>query len=148
MVSPTSTSAVAATVAKFIGTISSRNYDKLPGFLAPDAVWWTAGNPALPGDDGGAEPALDHVDLLRGGGNRYDEYSFTILSQVTEHSKSVIEGRVVGKGPLDLVYVNNVTMHFTLDAHNKIQLVHEYIDRIQVNWLIQWLQDHNITSPH
>lgn len=111
MVSPTTTSAVAATVAKFIGTISSRNYDQLPGFLAPDAVWWTAGNPSLPGDDGGAEPALDHVDLLRGGGNRYDEYSLTILSQVTEHSKSVIEGRVVGKGPLDLVYVNNVTMH-------------------------------------
>ncbi|KAJ6442756.1 hypothetical protein O9K51_03931 [Purpureocillium lavendulum] len=145
MVAITATAATAATIVKFIGHISARQYDQLPGFLAEKATWWTAGNPDLEGDAGGSQDALAHVNVLKAA-KVYTDYSFTIKNQVTERNKSIIEGQVVGDGPKDLHYVNNITMAFTLDHHNKITLVHEYADRIEINWLLKYLKDHNIVS--
>ncbi|KAL7626434.1 hypothetical protein AAE478_003206 [Parahypoxylon ruwenzoriense] len=146
MVALTAAAATAATVVKFIGTIAARQYDQLPAFLAPNSIWWTAGNPDLPGDAGGPEDAFTHLDILRFS-QSYTNYSVTITNQLTEGKKSAIEVQTVGQGPFDLFYMNNVSMFFTLDQHNKIELVHEWSDRIEINWLLQWFKDHNITEP-
>lgn len=145
MVAIAATAATAATIIKFIGHISARQYDQLPCFLAEKATWWTAGNPALEGDSGGSQDALAHVNVLKAS-KIYTDYSFVIKNQVTEKNKSIIEGQVIGDGPQDLHYVNNITMAFTLDNHNKITLVHEYADRMEINWLLKYLKDHNIVS--
>jgi ketosteroid isomerase-like protein len=135
----------AATIVKFVAFISARNYDPLPGFFAVNATWWSLGNPNLAGDSGGSQDAVEHVTVLKNA-KVYENYSFTIKNQVTEGHKSIIEGQVHGQGPQGLDYLNNITMAFTLDEHHKITQVHEYYDRIEVNYLLQFLRDHNLVS--
>ena len=145
MVAFPQTASVAATIVKLASYISSRQYDALPAFFAPNATWYTGGNPTLPGDTGGTVTAVSYINTLRNSAV-YDKYSFTITNQVTEGLKSFIEAQVVGDKAPDLHYVNNATFAFTLDREGLITVVRAYEDQIEINYVVQWLKDHNVVS--
>ncbi|KAK0707085.1 hypothetical protein B0T26DRAFT_680657 [Lasiosphaeria miniovina] len=134
-----------ATVAKFIGYISSRNYQPLPGFFAPNATWFTLGSPVFPGDVGGAVPASTYLSTLPNAGI-FDDYSIDIQNTVVEGYQANVEVRIIGDLG-DLHWVNNASYTFHLNTDFKITLLDFYTDRIAVNWLVKYLADHaNSTS--
>ncbi|KAI1458859.1 hypothetical protein F4805DRAFT_105463 [Annulohypoxylon moriforme] len=137
------TTAAKAIVTSYIACISSRRWDLIPSFFSHDANWWINGNPArVPqaGDGIVAERLPDTRNLL----SRFDTYSFEILGLVAESGRVDVEAMATGKGPLDLVYVNNVTMTFVVDGEGKIETLREYPDYDELNWVLRWFEEHGM----
>lgn len=133
-----------ATVAKFIGYISSRNYQPLAGFFAPNATWFTLGSTAFPNDTGGAVPATQYLATLPNAAV-FDSYEIDIQNTVVEGYMANVEVRITGDLG-ELHWVNNASYTFHLDSDFKITLLDFYTDRIAVNYLVQWLADHPTNS--
>lgn len=136
-----------ATVAKFVGYISSRNYQPLAGFFAPNATWFTLGDPTFPNDIGGTVLAVEYLKTLPSAAV-FDSYSIDIQNTVVEGYSANVEVRITGD--LDtLHWVNNASYTFRLDNNFKITQLDFYTDRIAVNWLVKWLTNHaNSVSWH
>lgn len=130
-----------ATVAKFIGYISSRNYEPLPGFFAPNATWFALGDPAFPGDTGGTVLATTYLSTLPSAAV-FDSYSIDIQNTVVEGYQANVEVRITGDLD-DLHWVNNASYTFRLNQDFKITVLDFYTDRIAVNWLVDWLGEHS-----
>ncbi|KAI1100254.1 hypothetical protein F4804DRAFT_53691 [Jackrogersella minutella] len=119
--------AAKAIVTSYINCTGQCQWDQLPTYSATNANWWINGNPArIPqAGDGTVEDRLPNMPSLL---NRFDTYSFNIRNIVAEHDRVVVEAMATGYGPLDLVYVNNVTMSFVLDGDGKITSQRKYPD--------------------
>lgn len=110
-------------VEAFFGNVSDRNWSQLPDFFAPDATWWNSGNPALlpphfPCGDGLAEERLKNIPSLV---DQFETYEHNIINIVGHENKVMVEAQAVGRGPGELVYVNNITTLFEV-AHLKKKL--------------------------
>ncbi|KAI0485123.1 hypothetical protein GGR56DRAFT_616943 [Xylariaceae sp. FL0804] len=155
-------SGIQAIAVAFVADISSRNWTSLPGYLAPNATWWVQGNAALE-DNVGTTTAAAHLPALSQLADLFTTYSYDVTTVVASPGGSggfsgsvggrwgeggvvMLEAQAVGRGPLDLLYVNNISMSFGFDGQNKIESVREYPDRVEINWLLGWLQAHNVTS--
>ncbi|KAI1339122.1 hypothetical protein F5Y15DRAFT_384862 [Xylariaceae sp. FL0016] len=131
-----------AIITAYIGHLSNRQWDQLPGYFTPNATWWTSGNPALV-DQAGTTSASDHLPALSQLADMFSTYSFDIVNIIGEGDRVMLEGQAVGKGPQDLVYVNNITMSFKMTEQGKICDLREYPDHVEINWLLQWIDDHS-----
>ncbi|XXH00120.1 hypothetical protein Hte_006462 [Hypoxylon texense] len=140
-----STMAVKAIVTSCIDCISRRQWDQLPAYFAAGANWWINGNPArVPqAGDGAVADRLPMLPALLG---RFDAYRFDVRHVVAEGRRAVVEATATGRGPLDLVYVNNVTMAFELDGDGKITTLREYPDFNELNWVLEWFNEHNTSA--
>lgn len=58
----------------------------------------------------------------------------------------MIEAQAVGKGPGDLVYVNNITSSYEVNDQGKITTVREYPNDVEIIWLLGQLQKSNQTK--
>ncbi|KAI2466056.1 hypothetical protein F4781DRAFT_434779 [Annulohypoxylon bovei var. microspora] len=135
--------AIKAIVTSYVDCVGQRQWDQVPAFFARDANWWINGNPARvsqAGDGTVAERLPDTRDLL----SRFDTYSFDVLGLVAERDRIDVEAMATGRGPLDLVYVNNVTMSFVIDRDGKIATLREYPDYNELNWVLKWFEDHGM----
>ena len=128
---------VKGVVASFISQLSRRDWESLPGFFSADALWFTNGNPALV-KQAGTKPAVEHLKVIPTIADRFETYSFSINHILSEGNEATIEGQALGRGPADLVYVNNITMAFTVDDGGKITMLREYPDFKQIDWLLGW----------
>ncbi|KAI0377949.1 hypothetical protein F5Y04DRAFT_284415 [Hypomontagnella monticulosa] len=136
---------IRAIVASYIGCIHRRDWETLPTFFAPNANWWVNGNPArVPqAGDGSVRERLPSLPGLLG---RFESYSFDVRNIVVEGNKAIAEATATGRGPLDLVYVNNITMSFVINREGKITTLKEYPDYNELNWVLQWFKDHEISG--
>ncbi|KAI1415424.1 hypothetical protein F5Y13DRAFT_187532 [Hypoxylon sp. FL1857] len=132
-------------ISAYIGCISRRQWNQIPSYFAANANWWINGNPARnpQAGDGSVASRLLNVQSLA---DNFDTYSLDILNIVAERDSVVAEVMGTGRGPLDLVYVNNVTMSFVLDRDGKIASLREYPDFNELNWVLQWFHDHGISG--
>lgn len=132
-------------VETYLSTISARNFDALPDFFTVDATWWIAGNPErVP--KAGTKPALEQIPLLPNLLTRFDEYSYNILNIVAEGDHVMVDAQAVGKGPLDLVYVNNITSAYVVNSERKINSVREWPVHSEIEWLLEWFAQHPNTT--
>ncbi|CAJ2513044.1 Uu.00g011630.m01.CDS01 [Anthostomella pinea] len=134
-----------ATVIAFIGDLSDRKWDSLPGYFTSDANWWTSGNPDLV-TGAGTTTVTEHLPLLSGLADQFTDYSFDIVNIVGDTGRVMLEAQAKGLGPQDLVYINNITMSLKMTDAGKIADMREYPDHVEINWLIQWFQDHQSNS--
>ncbi|KAI1376557.1 hypothetical protein F4677DRAFT_418904 [Hypoxylon crocopeplum] len=137
--------AVKTIVTSYISCISRRDWNQIPTYFAPGANWWINGNPARVPQAGDGSVA-DRLPNLPGLLGRFDIYSFDILNIIAESEKVVVEAKATGRGPLDLVYVNNVTMSFVLNGDGKITSLREYPDYNELNWVLGWFKEHNMSG--
>lgn len=128
-----------------IGSISDRNWNSLPDLFAPDATWWNSGNPALlppdfPCGEGLAQDRLKHLPSLL---NQFDNYEYNIINIVGHDNKVMVEAQEIGRGPGELVYINNITSSFEVEHRRKITKVREYADNDEIVWVLNWLKNHS-----
>lgn len=133
-------------IESYFAATSARNFDALPGFFAPNASWWISGNPErVP--KAGTAPAVDQLANLPPLLTQFDEYSYNIRTIVAEGPNVLVDAQAVGKGPLDLVYVNNITSAYVVGLDGKIESVRENPVHSEIDWLIEWFAQHpNATS--
>lgn len=137
-------SGIAAAVVKFAAYLNARNYDPIPTLFASNATWNTIGDASIPNDGGEVTDLAAQLDVFRNA-KRYQEYSFTILNQVTQDVHSIIEARVTGDYD-DLHYVNNVTFAFTFDGEGKVVNVNEYDNWKEIDKVIEYFSTHPTNS--
>ncbi|KAI0139407.1 hypothetical protein F4776DRAFT_662367 [Hypoxylon sp. NC0597] len=77
--------------------------------------YWVNGNSTHNSQAGDGSVVADRLQSMQGLLESFDTYSFDILNMVAEFDKVVVEAMATGRGPRDLVYVNNITMAFVLD---------------------------------
>ncbi|OAA73050.1 hypothetical protein LEL_08834 [Akanthomyces lecanii RCEF 1005] len=137
------THALIAITEAFIGNISSRSWDNLPGFFAPDATWWISGNAALlpPGFPCGDGLAKDRLPNLPGLMDQFTHYEYKIVNIVGQDNRVMVEGQAIGDGPGALHYVNNITSSYEFERPGKIVKVREYPDSTEILWVMQQLQN-------
>jgi hypothetical protein len=140
-------SSIAAAVVQFGAYLNARNYDPIPTLFASNATWHTIGDATIENDGGDVSDLATQIEVFTHA-KRYQEYSFTILNQVTEDVHSIIEARVTGDYD-DLHYVNNVTFAFTFDEAGKVVNVNEYDNWKEVDKVIEYFSTHptNSVSP-
>lgn len=129
---------------KFAAYPNARNYDPIPTLFASNATWNTIGDASIP-NDGGEVTDLDAQLAVFRNAKRYQEYSFTILNQVTQDVHSIVEARVTGDYD-DLHYVNNVTFAFTFDGEVKVVNVNEYDNWKEIDKVIEYFSTHPTNS--
>lgn len=132
-------------VEAFIGNISDRNWNSLADFFTSDATWWNSGNPALlpPGFPCGDGLAQEHLTNFQELIDQFDNYEHNIVNIVGHDNKVMVEAQAVGRGPGNLVYVNNITTSFEVGHWRKITKVREYSDNDEFIWALDWLKNHS-----
>lgn len=133
--------AAKSVVESYLSTISARNFDALPGFFTSDATWWISGNPTrIPkAGPGLASTQLANLPPLL---TMFNTYSYDINTIVAEGPNVLVDATCTGTGPLDLVYVNNITSAYVVGQEGKIESVRENPVHSEIDWLIQWFADH------
>lgn len=136
-----SSSAAKLVVESYLSAISARDFDALPGYFNPSSSWWISGNPArVP--KAGTKLALDQVSILPGLLTRFEEYSYNINTIVAEGPNVLVDAQAIGTGPLDLVYINNITSAYVIGQDGKIESLRENPVHSEIDWLLEWFAQH------
>ena len=131
-----------AVVTAYLSAISSRDFDALPSYFTPNATWWISGNSArVP--KAGERPASEQLPNLPNLLTRFDEYSYNVENILSgPGGRVMVEAQAIGKGPEDLLYVNNITSSYVVTREGKINHVREYPEHKEIDWLLEWFKEH------
>lgn len=130
-----------AAVTGYIAALSARDFNALPSFFSSNATWWVSGNPArVP--QAGLKPVAEQLPSLPKLLTKFDEYSYDITNLVGEGNRVMVEAQAVGKGPGELVYVNNISSSYVVNSEGLIDSLREYPVQSEIDWLLEWFQKH------
>ena len=94
--------------------------------LAPHAIWWVSGDPAL-FPAAGAHKAADILGHLLV--TRMTSWQFEVLSIVSEDNRAALEAKGLGIGPGEATYNATYSFHFVIED-GLITEVREYLDTL------------------